>query len=369
MRRPRRSALLLALLCGVALPELLAAQGARVLVQGIVDGEGWTTDTNSNLLTRNAGKAGVLGRVQMWGAVEAGRGFVFYVQGEAEQGGASGEEEAELDQFGLRYTASPWLVLDAGRFPHLIGTFAARRFSSRNPLVGAPDAYPVQYPHGAQLSGAARFLDYRVGVVDLPAVHEEYTPEPDRAWRPAIGGGITPYVGLRLGGSFTWGPYLNDELTSAQLAQRSWRSYSERIAAADLAFSFGYLELTAEAARSSYDVPNRAEPVAGWAYYVEGKYTLTPRLYVATRLERNDYPFIMAFPTFWVARKTDFHNEEYGVGFRFTARTLVKTSYRRDRWHVDAGNQAFVRPGGHAFAVQLSQTYDVMEWIERARLR
>jgi len=263
--------------------------------------------------------------------------------------------------------------VDAGKLPNPIGTFAARRFSNRNPLIGTPDGYPVQYPYGIQVSGAARVLDYRAAVVSLPTVHEEYTPEPSEAWRPVLGAGITPYVGVRVGGSFTWGPYLNDEVSPALLAQRDWRSYKQRLLAADLAVSVGYLEVFAEAARSSYDVPNRAEAVDGLTYYVESKYTFTPRLYVAIRVGRNDYPFIQPITTpggqFWVARRTDFHDEELGLGFRIFAGTLAKVSYRQDDWHVDAGNQAFVRPGGGALAAQLSQTFDVMEWVDRARAR
>jgi hypothetical protein len=355
----------------LAMPATLSAQGRAggILLQGIADAEGWSTDTSSNFLERNGGKPGAIGRLTLWSAVEPVRGFVLHGLVETEQGSATEEDEVYVNQFGLRYTASRFLVADVGRFPHLVGTFAARRFSSRNPLVGQPDAYPVQYPNGAKLSGATRFIDYRAGIVDLPAIHEGYTPDPTRAWRPVLGAGFTPIVGVRLGGSYTWGPYLNDELTSAQLAGQSWRHYAERIAGADFAASFGYFELNSEAAFSSYDVPNRAEALDGYAYYVEAKYTLTPRLFIATRLERNDYPFIMALPNFWVARKTDFHDEEYGLGFRVRASTVVKMSYRRDRWHVDAGNQAFVRPGGHAFAIQLSQSYDVIDWIDRARTR
>jgi hypothetical protein len=140
------------------------------------------------------------------------------------------------------------------------------------------------------------------------------------------------------------------------------------VTAADLAASVGYLELRAEAGLASYDVPNRAEPIEGLQYYVEGKYTLSPRVFVAARLQRNDYPFIGWVDTgpgtgFWVARKTDFHDEEFGVGYRMTASTLIKASYHQDLWHVNASNQAFVRPGGRAFAVQLSQRFDMLNLI------
>ena len=74
-------------------------------------------------------------------------------------------------------------------------------------------------------------------------------------------------------------------------------------------------------------------------------------------------------PTVWVARRTDFRDHEFGIGFRPAAGTLLKASYRADWWTVTSANAAFVRPGGRAVAVQLSQQFDVMDWIERARVR
>ena len=348
----------------VGAPSESRAQ-APVLLQGIVDGEFWATDTNSSMLVRNAGRPAGLGRVHLWGAVEPLHGLVVYGLFEATRGSAA-ETESEFEQFGFRYTRSAALVADAGRILGPVGAFGARRFSNRNPLIGEPDVYETQYPYGVQIRGAGKMLDYRAAIVDLPTVHEEYTPEPATAWRPAFGVGITPIVGVRLGATYTWGPYLNRDLTPTQLAQRDWHDYEQRIAATDLAVSVGYAELFAELALSSYDVPNRAKPVEGLAYYVEGKYTLTPRFYIAARLGRNDYPFISPVsPTFWVARKTDFHDEEFGVGFRVSASTLAKVSYRRDTWQVDSGNDPFVGPGGRAWAIQLSQTIDPLRWIER----
>lgn len=339
------------------------------MLQGIADAEFWSTDTMSTFLRRNAGDPGAMGRLQLWTAAEPLRGLVIYAYGLAERGPACASPETELEQAGVRYTASRHLVFDAGKISSPLGEFANRRFSTRNPLIGEPDAYPVQYPTGAQVSGAARVVDYTVAIVDLPFYHEGYTPDPSRSWRAVARLGITPVIGVRVGASYTQGAYLNDGFSAAQLQQKSWDSYKQRVSALDLAASFGFFELNAEAGWSSYDVPQHATAVDGMAYYVEGKYTLTPRLFVATRLERNDYPFIDAFGNNWVGTKTDFHNEEYGVGFRVTASTLAKASYRTDAWHVNPSNSAFVLPGGHAFAFQLSQSFDVMDWIDRARLR
>jgi len=358
------------LACVGSAPAPLAAQGG-LLVQGILDGEAWSTDTLSTLLTRNRGRAAALARLQMWAAAEPWRGVVVYAQGEATEGAARTSAVpygVVLDQLGVRYTRSSLIVVDVGKMPHIIGAFAPRRFSDRNPLIGGPDAYPVQYPVGVKLAGAARVIDYRVAVLSLPMSHRGYVPEPTASPRPAVGVGITPVVGLRIGGSATWGPYLNDRFTASQLNNSDWSRYRQRIVAADLSFSRGYLETHAEVAASRYEVPRRPDPIAGTAYFVEAKYTLAPRFFVAGRYERNDYPFITAAgPTNWVARATVFSNGEVGAGYRLTATTLLKASYRTDDWRVTAENYNFVRPGGRALAMQVSQSYDVMDWVDRRR--
>jgi hypothetical protein len=351
---------------------LLAATDARaqapLMLRGHVDGEYWDTDTSSNLLSRNGGRPTMLGRVTLWGAVQPVPQLVAYGLVDATTSSAGDDYDAHVDQAGVRYTHSPWLVIDAGRITAPLGTFAARRFSWRNPLIGAPDGYPVTYPYGVVFSGAAKLVDVRAGAVSLPLAHEDYTPEPDHALRPVLAVGVTPVFGFRLGAGYTWGPYLGDSVVGADAGNRPWRSYDQRVTTADLSFSRGYFELVAEAAHSSYDVPTRAEASEGVTWYVEAKYTFTPRLFVATRLGRNDYPFIRRVaPDTWVARSTDFHDEELGIGVRLGAFTLLKASYRQDRWDVDAGNAAFVRPGGRAFAVQLSQQFDVVDLVTRRR--
>jgi hypothetical protein len=347
------------------------AQGVPpILLQGIADVEGWSTTAHSNLLTRNDGKLAALGRVQLWGAIEPWRGIVLYAQGEAIAGSAlSVEDSAHVytNQFGVRYAPSRALVFDAGRLPPIVGTFAPRQFSTRNPLIGSPDGYSLEYPLAIEVSGEMRHFDYRAAMVSLPASHLDYVPRPTPRLRPAIGGGFTPMTGLRIGASFTIGPYLNNSYSSAALAGRSWTAYDQRIAALDFAFAHGYLETHAEYARGSYDVPGRATAIVGATYYGEVKYTLSPRFFVAARAERNRYPFIRPFGTNWVARITDFTDGEIGGGFRLTASTLLKASARGDRWWFPTGASGFRGTGGPAVAVQVSQAFDVASWFDHRR--
>src|SRR5262249_7422812 len=178
-----------------------------------------------------------------------------------------------VESAGGRYAFARGLVLGPGKLPPIVGTFTPRHFSNRNPLIGTPDGYSLEYPYGVKVSGEFGHMDYRVGLLTLPPTHENYTPVPKARLRPAIAGGITPMTGLRVGASFTVGPYLNASFTPAQLHDQRWTDFEQRVVALDVAYAHGYLETHAEAARGSYDVPGRATSIVGWTYYGEAKYT------------------------------------------------------------------------------------------------
>jgi len=61
-------------------------------------------------------------------------------------------------------------------------------------------------------------------------------------------------------------------------------------------------------------------------------------------------------------------NAEAELGCRLTASTLLEASYCRDTWQVNPSNPAFVRPGGDAFAVPLTQRFDAMAFRARQGL-
>ena len=345
------------------------AQAQRgILLQGLLDAELWATDSGSRLLTRNDGRPAALGRLQLWGAAEPWRGFVLFAQTEVEGGAARrGEEEIELEmeQYGIRTAFSRALVLEAGKILHPVGAFASRRLSNRNPLIGAPDGYPVQYPHGVMISGSASRLDYRAAAVSLPVSHENYAPTPSPRLRPALGAGITLATGVRIGTSATWGTYLSDSLTPALLGNRLWESFQQRVMALDAQVSRGYLETHAEMAWSRYDVPSGPDPLHGVTYYLEAKYTFSPRVYAAGRYERNDYPYLQPLPNgAWIASETNMYNTEAGIGYRFTPTRLVKLTYRADQWRVDPISRSFL-PDGRAFAIQVSQGLDFSDLFRR----
>lgn len=365
MKRSSRAAILAAALVITAAGSTQAQGG--VLIQGIVDLEAWATDTSSTLLIRNGGNPGGVYRLHLWSAVEPWRGLFVFAQTRVEGGNARSYGDrgthANLEQGGVRFARDPRAVLNAGKMYHPLGVFAPRIFSTRNPLIGIPDGYSPVYPIGGMLNGELGHVDYRAAAVSHPLTHRDYVPSAGAALRPVLGVGLTPIVGLRFGASATSGPYLSDNFSSSELNGRGWRSYRQRIIAGDAQYGVGHFDLRAEYAHADFEVPYNGW-IDGNTAYVEGRYTVTPRVFVAARGEVNDYPFIRNFaPTTWVSRRTEFKDVEAGVGFRIRRSTLLKASYRIDDWVVTPANANFVRSGGQAIALQLSQAFDVMEWV------
>jgi hypothetical protein len=361
------------LLPALALCGLLPALGAparadeRWLVRGLFDAELWETDAGSRLLSQNEGDPTSAGTLRLWTAFAPRPGLQLVVLGEVEGTGADDESgvESEIEQAFIRQTWGQkrrWSV-DAGKLISPLGDFAPRYLPDVNPLIGQPSGYGVSYPLGAQLTGTTRRLDFRVAVVDEPMSNPDWVPEPDSALRPALAAGLTPQVGLRFGAYATWGPYLNRD-TAPLPPGTSWRDLEQHVYGVDCQFSRGHFELHADYNINTYDAPTDGSTLQGQALYIEQKYTWSPRWFTAVRLESNEYPFIRLFGSFWVARETRVDDVELGAGYRFTRGTLLKLAYRLDRWDVEPADRAML-PDGHSVALQLSQSFDVLDWFQQ----
>jgi hypothetical protein len=346
----------------IALP---AQAQSWLILQGIAEGEAWTTDSGSLLLTRNNGHPGVVGRLQVFAGVAPVPGVQLVALVAGYGGNANpGESDVELEGLDLRLSRGTGLMLDAGKLPSPVGVFAPRRFSPVNPLIGEPDAYPTQYPWGVQLTGRSRYYDYRIAVVSLPPVHDGYVPPPQPAPRLVFGGGVSPVIGVRVGGSFTRGPYLSDSIGAVVGQATTWKNFAHQVIAFDGRVSRGYFDFHGEWAYAKFVLPFNpplaAAPsgeIAGPAYYAEVKYTWTPRFFTAFRFQRNDYPFLRHFGTVWVARAVNFYAGEIGAGFRLAPGLLAKISYQRDDWTDPS------RRDGRALAVQFSWQFDATAWM------
>ena len=368
-RRPAWAPWLLAVALGAG--DARAQLTEHVVVKGLQDLECFQTDSDSRLLSRNDGDVAGAGRLRLWVGADFTSGFQGVLLGRLEGGKAYGDSgtTGAIEQAFVRYVApgSAHLMVDAGRVVFPIGNFSKRYLSSVNPLIGSPDSYDVAYPEGVVVTGAASFFDYRVAVVDRPLANEKYVPEG--------GHRLAPCPGLRIHAHDRVAPgcvlHPRTVPRSCGGADAPRRSKLARFRPADCGarariqprplraqWGLGVLEVRGA----------RAQPaVARAGVVLEPKYTWTPRLFTALRVEKNDYPYIQPIDSStWIAQNVTFYDVEVGVGWRFTPDLVLKASYRRDDWDVAESMESFF-PNGYSCALQLSYGFDVGSWFERRR--
>ncbi|HEV8700836.1 MAG TPA: hypothetical protein VGV60_06150 [Candidatus Polarisedimenticolia bacterium] len=343
----------------------------KVLVQGLFEAEVWKTDDASFLLSKNEGETAPAGRLRLWTIGEFRPRLQGFALGRLEEGRGSYEEDGEsvLDLAVVRYTfeAPRRLIIEGGKILTPIGNFARRYLSSTNPLIGYPDSYDVAYPYGIQVSGQVSRLDYRVAAIDRPMVNDAYTPKPGSAVRPALALGVTPVTGLRIGVYSTRGPYLGPDIEEDLPAGTTWKDFGQMITGADLQFSRGHFELNADYAASTYEAPTSAFKSRGRAYFVEPKFTFSPRFFTAMRVEKNDYPYIMPlFGGLWIVNNSELFDVEAGAGYRIGPGAILKVAYRRDYWNVPEASKSFFS-NGYSVSAQLTYSFSVNSWLERPR--
>src|SRR5206468_6771138 len=117
----------------------------------------------------------------------------------------------------------------------------------------------------------------------------------------------------------------------------------------------GHFELNGELTHTRLEVPG-AGNVRGRVWYVEPKYTFTPRWYGAIRWERGASPqAIWLFGPFWEAGQESVRSLEAGAGFRIAPDLLLKGSYFAERVVEPSGTES----RGNGVALQLSYRFDV----------
>jgi hypothetical protein len=343
--------------------QVAAAQ--TVSLEALVDAELWKTDDGSLLLARNKGMLAPQFRVTGWAAYQPSGVFDVVAVGTTGAGYAQTERtDASLELLEMRFTPSRWFNVQAGKMVSPMGTFGSRHYSNVNPLIGQPDLYPPQYPWGLTASGVAGPVDYRAGMVSLPTVNPRYSPAPSQRLRPVARLGVRFGPVMHVGASLTKGPYLGSDVAAQLPPGKTWKEYNQTVGAADVRFSYGYLESHFEAAWSSYETPSAGKTVHGFGWYDEMRFTLSPRLFAAARAEHFRYAFVGVFPpNYWVAAETIERNAEIGLGYRLSESALLKFSYSRDVWPGEPGAGAPPMPDGHSLMAQFSYHLNVSEMI------
>jgi hypothetical protein len=283
-----------------------------------------------------------------------------------------------------------WLNTRIGLAPSLLGSFGTRStYFNVNPLILAPMVwhYRSALDPGAranaqeliarrdrnarglpllydscwnvlwEVSGSRGRFDYALGVTPGSATN----PIASRSENGAQGMariGLRPFLGLRLGLSGAWGPYIGESVdpsgVSAELTSTP-EDYAQTLLGYDAELSRGQLQLFSEGYWSAWETPEIAEGVEARGGYLEGRYDLAAQWYVASRLDAiwfNEIAVTAEDGT--VTRQSwddDVWRVESALGYRFTREVLAKLAWHHYGFAAGAG------PTMDVLAVQVSAVF------------
>jgi hypothetical protein len=215
--------------------------------------------------------------------------------------------QKQMYQLGLRYERPGriGLRLEAGQLPSPIGIGMLENRPDLNPLITQHSAYYLPlprvdpeiprvyliagaYPLGAQATVSSGAWDARVAVTDSspvrgrPFFHANGQP---RLRNTVAGVGFKPLFGMRIGAAVAHGAYASvDEVVDTTRGDRD-----ATMMQLEAEWSFGYTRLAGELVRSVMETAARdAVAQGGW---LEGTQTLTPRWFVSSRIDWQEFTF------------------------------------------------------------------------------
>ena len=276
---------------------------------------------------------------------------------------------------------TPWSGRDAhlmaGKIPWIVGTWADRAYSNRNPLIGAPLMYqfpttlawdqmpfstagllaargsgatgvnygggpgmpgmPVvwedDWDFGAAVTGSARPLEYAIGAGNgspgWPQPGYDHTPG-----RSVLGRlGLVPTPALRVGVSGAWGTYLEDWNAAALPAGETLSGYHESLVMGDASYEQGHVELRSEGFWKAWDTAyvGRLQVRGG---YGELRVGLPAGTYVAARGEALRFGRVADGAGGTQPWDDDVDRWEAGLGWRVTHGLILKLDGQRNVVHA-----------------------------------
>ena len=137
--------------------------------------------------------------------------------------------------------------------------------------------------------------------------------------------GVRPNAMWNLGFSGSVGPYLRPEAASSLLLGHSIGDYREILLGQDLSFAWHHFQLWAEVFEARFEVPNVGNADI-FSYYIEGKYKITPQLFVALRWNQQLFGTVPDDDE-QMQWGNDISRIDAVVGYRFTNYLQVKLQY------------------------------------------
>ena len=290
------------------------------------------------------------------------------------------------EPYALYARIRPWsdhdFVIDAGRIPPIFGAFARRTYPTDNPLIGyplgyqyltslRPDALPASADellrkrglgwedafsigstsrdHGVPLVTAFRWdtgvevfggsdrdgvisggVAVTSGTVSNPRVGD------DNSGRQFAGRvQLRPVVGLVVGSSLSWGPWVANSASQAAVGVNNSSQYTQTAWGTDVEYSRDQILLRGETILSAWrlpivDAPVLQLPLRAFSTSIEGRYKILPGFYAAARFDHIGFSEITGTSATlpWDAPVT---RVEIGPGISLQRNLLLKISYQDNR--------------------------------------
>jgi hypothetical protein len=217
----------------------------------------------------------------------------YYIAGFTDAGyGATGDLlQASLNYSRVSQKGS--VLVRAGQLSSSFGSFPLRYDSVANPLVDLPLEYGYYYNPVTVLGLAGAQVDATRGKFDGRAQFTNSSPanprtlfDRDQYGNWATGGGYTIRQGLRVGGSWYRGPYLDRQYAYFFPGEENPNRLPANAWGIDASWARGHWNLQGEVQR--FVLPYTAIPtLVQQPGYVEFKRVLSPRWYVAARAGYN----------------------------------------------------------------------------------
>ncbi len=255
---------------------------------------------------------------------------------------ANGEWNRQLWLAAVRYerAGTLGLRLEGGLIPAPVGLANLTLRPHLNPTIAQPSSLfqtlpapepqsprltllgPV-YPFGVNATLSGSHWDARAAVIDTSPLRgrrifaSANNANPPRLMNIVMGGGITPITGMRFGASVTHGNWRKGGETPADPEDRD-----ATVVTVESEVSFRYTKLSGEWVRDMLDITS-GQSVA-WGWFVQGQQTLTPRWFVAGRVERMS----AATGVTGISVQQQFTGTEETIGFRLTPEITLRASHR-----------------------------------------
>ncbi len=292
-----RRTVVLSLLCAAAAPaaaqeyQPAPAPGARVGADSVMSADSLST-SNGQRETATLDLAGVW---RLRPGMELAARPVLYRN-------RAGEWRADVYQLAVRFDrpgAIRWRW-EAGYLPSPVGILSLETRADQNPLILPATSYTAAlpsfeegtptvqlasplYPLAVQATAFAAHWDARAAVLGSSPVRVRPltgADKPPAAPQLAVGGGVLPCIGLRLGGSFVYGRYAS----AAEVADPSRGDRTATTVGLDADYSFGYTRVYADWVHTAYE--RATDTARASVLTLSAVRTLSPRWFVAVRAQR-----------------------------------------------------------------------------------